>query len=49
MHFETYEQFVSLIFQFYGRGYDKLQILKQQIWGHGCIYKSHWEDAQQGK
>jgi len=41
--FETYEPFISLIFQFFffwgGGGHVKLQILNQWIWGHNCIYK----------
>jgi hypothetical protein len=38
--FETYEAFISLIFQFFmGRG--EPRILNQWIRGHTCIYNLH--------
>jgi hypothetical protein len=39
VRFETYEPFISLIFQFVsGRG--KPWIPNQRIWGHDCILQS---------
>jgi hypothetical protein len=36
MHFETYEPFVCLIYQFFP-GRSKPWILNQRNWGHNCI------------
>jgi hypothetical protein len=37
VHFETYELFISLIFQFFS-ACGKPRILNQRIWGHNCIH-----------